>query len=204
MLKNQTITKYNTGLLIVDVQGKLFSRVERNGEILQVMLQMISAFKILQLPIVVTEQYPQGLGGTIPILKHFLDIDQKYWEKTTFSCMGDAELSRHILSLPTQNWIVMGIEAHVCILQTVKGLLAAGKDPIVLNDAVTSRSLYDFSTAIAEIRDLGVRVTSAETILFELMGDSKVPEFKAISQLIKEQEQASSGGCCGGQTSCCG
>lgn len=203
MLKNQTLTKENTGLIIVDVQEKLFNRVERCNEVLHVMLQVIKSFKIMRMPIVVTEQYPKGLGHTIPVLKHFLDSKQKILEKTTFSCVGSDEISQHILSLPVQNWVLIGIEAHVCVLQTAKGLLAAGKNPVVLNDAVTSRSIYDFATAIAELRDLGVRVTSAETVIFELLGDSMVPEFKAVSQLIKESSPASSGGgCC--QSSCGG
>lgn len=194
MIKNQTLTKSNTGLILVDVQEKLFPKVERGPEVLQVMRQVIKGFQIMQLPIIVSEQYPEGLGSTIAFLKSVLDEDQKYLKKTTFSCFGNDEIRRHILSSPIQNWVVIGIEAHVCILQTVKGLLSAGKDPVVLNDAITSRSLYDFATAIAEMRDLGVRVSSAETILFELLSDSKTSEFKAISQLIKEN--SSGGGCC--------
>lgn len=187
--------KSTTGLLVVDVQEKLFPKVECNADVLQVMTRVIKAFQIMQLPIIVSEQYPQGLGTTIAPLKNVLDDNQKYWKKTTFSCFGDNELRRHMLAMPCQNWVVMGIEAHVCILQTVKGLLASGKEPIVLNDAIASRSVYDFATAIAEMRDLGVRVTSSETVLFELLGDSKSSEFKAISQLIKEGDSVVNG-CC--------
>jgi len=199
MAKVQFLQREKTGLLIVDVQEKLFERVERSAEVLEVILQVIKGFKTLHLPIVVTEQYPQGLGSTVPLIKSYLDKGQKFWSKTTFSCVSDKSVKEYISSLPVQQWVVVGIEAHVCVLQTVKELLLIGKDPVVLNDAITSRSIYDFSTAIAEMRDLGVRVTSAETILFELVRDSKAPEFKAISQIVKEGIPVS--GCC--RPSCC-
>lgn len=86
---------------------------------------------------------------------------------------------------PTDQWVLIGIEAHVCVLQTAKDLIAEGKQVVVLNDAIGSRSIYDFSTAIAEMRDCGVRITSTETILFELLRNSQAAEFKAMSQLIK-------------------
>lgn len=192
MTKNSSLSKGDTGLLVVDVQEKLFGHIERANDVLSAMLQTIKGFQILRLPIVVTEQYPQGLGHTVPAMKTFLGEGQRYLTKTTFSCMGDDEIRRYILSQPVQQWVIVGIEAHVCVLQTAKGLLSAGKDPVVLNDAISSRSLYDFSTAIAELRDLGIRVSSAETVLFELVRDSKAQEFKAISQLIKEGTP----GCC--------
>lgn len=84
-----------------------------------------------------------------------------------------------------REWIVVGIEAHVCILQTARDLQVAGNRVVVLNDAISSRSIYDYSTAIAEMRDEGIRISSVETLLFELMQDSKCPEFKQVSQLIK-------------------
>lgn len=192
-MKNFFLDRKHTGLIVVDVQEKLFSKVERGAEVLEVMLQLIKSFQILQLPIVVTEQYPQGLGPTLPILKQSFCKEQKYLAKTSFSCVADPKIKDHLFSLPIQTWVVIGIEAHVCILQTVKDLLADGKDVVVINDAITSRSIFDFSTAIGEMRDMGVRVSSAETVLFELLRDSKVPEFKAVSQLIKE---GFNGGCC--------
>lgn len=185
MVQNFFLARENTALLIVDVQEKLFAHVERPCEILDTLQKVINGFQILNLPIVVSEQYPQGLGPTLGALKSCLGDKQQYLSKTTFSCMGDSHVRNQILGMPIQQWVVVGIEAHVCVLQTVKGLLEAGKQVAVLNDAITSRSIYDFSTAIAEMRDIGVRVTSAETVLFELLHDSKVSEFKAISQLVK-------------------
>lgn len=182
---NYKLKREETGLLIIDVQEKLISQVERPCEILYAIQQMIQCFKILQLPIYVTEQYPQGLGDTVVAIKSCLEPEQKYFNKTSFSCLGDPLIKQHLLASSTKQWILVGMEAHVCVLQTAKDFLAEGEQVIILNDAITSRSFYNFSTAIAELRDCGARISSVETVLFELLHDSQAAEFKQISQLIK-------------------
>lgn len=177
--------KSQTGLLIVDMQEKVFSSASHAAELLAAMLKLIQGLQILQIPMVISEQYPQGLGETIWPIKNLLGVNYKPLIKTTFSCLDDHCFSAHIQSLSVQQWIVVGIEAHICVLQTAKGLKRLGKQVVVLNDAISSRSIFDFSTAIAEMRDEGIRISSVETILFEILKDSRAPEFKAISQLIK-------------------
>jgi nicotinamidase-related amidase len=179
------LNRQRTGLLIVDVQEKLFPLVERTCEVMEKLKLVIEGFQILKLPIVVTEQYPKGLGNTVGTLKAWLGDDQVYLSKTTFSCTGSEEIKKHLLEMPVDDWVVVGIEAHVCVLQTVKDLLLEHKRVVVLNDCISSRSIFDFSTAIAEMRDCGARISSVETVLFELLGDSKAAEFKQLSQLIK-------------------
>lgn len=179
------LTTKDTALLVVDVQEKLVKLVDRSTDVLHNIQKVIKGFQILRIPIVVTEQYPEGLGSTVPAIKSFLGEEQEYLSKTTFSCLGSPAIKHSMLAMGISNWVVIGIEAHVCILQTSKDLLAAGKNVVILNDAITSRSIFDYSTAIAELRDMGARITSSETVLFELLEDSKKPEFKAISQLIK-------------------
>jgi len=179
------LNRKRTGLLVVDVQEKLFPLVERTCEVMDGLKLVIEGFQVMHLPIVVTEQYPKGLGHTVGTLKAWLGDDQVYLSKTTFSCAGDEELKSKLLSMPVDDWVVVGIEAHVCVLQTVKDLLLSGKRVVVLNDCISSRSIFNFSTAIAEMRDYGARISSVETVLFELLGDSLAAEFKQISQLIK-------------------
>jgi nicotinamidase-related amidase len=179
------LSRTNTALLVIDVQEKLFPLVERSDEILYKLRQAVQGFQILGLPIYVTEQYPQGLGEVVPDLKCSLGPTQVYFSKTTFSCLADEKIKGVLVSQPVNQWVVSGIEAHVCVLQTVKELLKTGHEVVVLNDAISSRSIYDYSTAIAEMRDYGARISSTETVLFELVHDSKAPEFKQISQLIK-------------------
>lgn len=173
------------GLLVVDVQEKLIQLEDRSAEVLQVIQKVIKGFQILRLPIVVTEQYPQGLGATVAGIKSLLGEEQRYFAKTTFSCLEDPSVRNELNAAGLSQWVIIGIEAHVCVLQTARDLVSMGLEVAVLNDAITSRSVYDFSTAIAEMRDYGIRISSFETILFELLGDSTAPEFKKISQLIK-------------------
>lgn len=180
-----TLQRDRSALLVIDVQDRLFSEVERSCEILLSMQKVIQGFQILHLPIFVTEQYPKGLGSTIATLKACLKDDQEYMSKTTFSCIDEPFIKQKLLNKGINQWVLIGLEAHVCVLQTAKALLAANQEVVVLNDAISSRSIYDFSTAIAELRDCGIRVSSVETVLFELIRDSKAPEFKEMSQLIK-------------------
>ena len=180
-----TLQASQTVLLIVDMQEKIFATVDRGPDILHTMCKLIKGFQILNLPILISEQYPEGLGQTLEPLQTILGDLYHPWVKSTFSCLDNSDFFNCVISLPYTQWIVVGIEAHICVLQTVKGLLKAGKQVAVLNDAITSRSIYDFSTAIAEMRDAGARVSCAETVLFELIKDSKHPQFKPISDLIK-------------------
>jgi nicotinamidase-related amidase len=176
-----------TILLIVDMQEKVFASIERGDDILRTMCKLVKGFQLLNVPILLSEQYPQGLGQTIDALRDLLGEAYHPMVKSTFSCLDDSDFFNCVMSLPYLQWVVVGIEAHICVLQTVKGLLNIGKQVTVLNDAMSSRSIYDFSTAIAEMRDAGARVSCSETVLFELLKDSKNPQFKSISDLIKIQ-----------------
>lgn len=195
-----SLEKEKTGLLLVDVQEKLFPKVENSYEVLCKMSQVIRGFQILGCPIVVTEQYPEGLGTLILPLKQLLSSNEDkvspFFSKTTFSCLKDPKISQHVLESDIDCWVLIGIEAHVCILQTAKDLLLAEKNVVVLNDAISARSIFDYSSAIAEMRDYGVRISTVETVLFELLGHSKTPEFKEISQLIRCSQDKSSSCCC--------
>lgn len=184
-MRNFVLDRTKTGLLIVDVQEKLFKLVDRPCEVMTMLQKLIQGCKILNVPIVLSEQYPKGLGGTVAGIKNILKEDYTYIEKTSFSCLGASPNKETILKIPVEQWVIAGIEAHVCIFQTARDLIHAGKQVVVVNDAISSRSVFDFSTAIAELRDCGARISSTETVLFELLRDSKAPEFKAMSELIK-------------------
>lgn len=185
-MHNFTLDRTQTGLLIIDVQERLFPYVDHSCEVFKKIHQMIEGFNILNIPIWVSEQYPEGLGSTLEGFKAILKPNATYLRKTSFSCLKDEALHKILLSSKIDQWVLVGIEAHVCVLQTAKDLIKMGKQVAVINDAISSRSIYDFSTAIAEMRDIGVRVTSTETVLFELLQNSQAPEFKSISSLIKQ------------------
>ena len=134
MVQNFSLSRSRTGLLVIDVQENLFQYVDRSCEVMQQIQTVIRGFQILKLPIYATEQYPQGLGPTVAGLKACLGPSQKYISKTTFSCLGDAAFHKSITALPQDQWVLVGIEAHVCVLQTAKDLLAAGKQVAVVNE----------------------------------------------------------------------
>ena len=171
--------------LLVDVQEKLFPHVDHACDMLERQLLLISGLKLLEVPMLVTEQYPKGLGPTIKPLQDVLGEKTYYPSKTTFSAAADEGIKAQINAQGRSQYIVAGIEAHVCVLQTVRDLIKLGKEVVVVNDAISSRSIYDFSSGIAEMRDMGARISSTETVLFELFHDAKHPQFKALSALIK-------------------
>lgn len=185
-MKNNNLEKSTTGLLLIDIQDRLFPYIERSSEMMHAIKTIIDGFKILNLPIYVSEQVPEKMGKTLLELRHILPEETYcYFSKTTFSCLGNSHFRKIIDEGIIKQWVLIGIETHVCVLQTARDLIRLNHDVIVLNDATSSRSIYDYSTAIAEIRDCGARVSSVETVLFELLSDSSVPEFKQISRLIK-------------------
>lgn len=173
-----------TALLVVDVQEKLFPHVERSCEMMHALQKLVRGFQICGRPIFVTEQYPQGLGETLGGLKDLLG-DLPRFAKTTFSCVAEPKVKKAIENIPVTTWVIAGLEAHVCVLQSAVQLMAMGKEVVVVNDAISSRSIYDYSTAIAELRDFGARISSVETVLFELVRDAKNPAFKELSKLIR-------------------
>lgn len=183
-MKNRLV-KENAGLLIVDFQERLLAHVERSCELLVAIEKVVRGCQYMGIPIIATEQYPEKMGPTAPTIQKLLDPDTDYLPKTTFSCVADSEIKRAIEKTAVNQWVVVGIEAHVCVFQTARDLKEAGYGVVVLNDAISSRSIFDYSTAIAEMRDEGIRISSVETVLFELLHDSKTSEFKQVSQLIK-------------------
>lgn len=185
MGSSRKLDRKATGLMIVDVQERLFPHIKQGKVAVKGMKLMIEAAKILGVPILVTEQYPQGLGPTVKPLKKCLPDDQIYLSKTAFSVMDDTDIRERLLATPVKQWMVIGIEAHVCVLQSALDLAAGGFEPVVIRDAIGSRAPSDHESALDELRANDIRVTSAETVIFELLSNSKDDDFKAISQLLQ-------------------
>lgn len=185
MRQGKRLNRREAAVLVVDLQEKLYPLVDHPCEILDKSLKLIRGCMLLGLPVIISEQYPKGLGSTIEAIRSLVGQKATYFSKTTFSCLENAALAQAIREKDRSQWILLGIEAHVCIFQTARSLLAENKEVIIANDAISSRSIYDFSSAVAELRDLGARIASTETILFDLMGDSAQPEFKELIELIK-------------------
>lgn len=176
------LERENAALLVIDVQQKLFPLMQQSCEMMHALQKLVKGFQICGRPILTSEQYPKGIGETVGSL---LELVGQRHSKTTFSCAADPSFRKLIENTNATQWVLGGLEAHVCVLQTACQLLEMGKEVIVANDAISSRSIYTYSTAIADMRDFGVRIASSESILFELVRDSQAAEFKQISKLVK-------------------
>lgn len=184
-MRDLFLTPGSTGLIAIDIQDKLLAHIERPCEVMDALKNAVKGFSSLNMPLLVTEQVPEKLGSTTQTLAALLPKETPIFSKSSFSCLGNPYFKEMILSLPVKNWVLCGLESHICVLQTAKALIGLGKGVVVLNDAISSRSIFDYSTAIAEMRDMGVRISSVETILFELIGDAEAAKFKVISEIVK-------------------
>jgi nicotinamidase-related amidase len=173
----------DTGLLVIDVQGKLIGLVDGHRQIVWNIRRLIDAAKPLGLPVLATEQYPQGLGPTTVELSKLLDPP---FDKTAFSCGDCAGLVGALQASGRQKWLICGIEAHVCVQQTVLDLLSEGYRIYVAADAIGSRHKIDYEFALRRMESSGATLTTVESAIFEWCQDSKSPHFKALSQLIRE------------------
>lgn len=172
-------------LIVIDVQVKLANAMPaaamqmatKNGSILT------QAAALLNIPHVLTEQYPQGLGETVPEIKQHL-ANSKAIIKTAFSACGEPKFNQQ-LQRENSQIILVGMEAHICVLQTALDLLQAGKTVFVVEDAILSRNPANKANAINRLQQAGCIITNTESVLFEWLGNANQPAFKAISALIK-------------------
>lgn len=170
--------------LVIDIQERLFPHIYASKLFLENTKRLIEGLKILEIPLIVTEQYPKGLGPTIPeIISLFSPF--KSLEKNSFSCYDNEIVRGSLLSTGRKFIIVCGIETHVCVLQTAIDLLENNLIPVVIADCVSSRKIDDKQIALERLRHEGAIVSSYESILFELCRYSGTEQFKAISKLVK-------------------
>lgn len=172
-------------LVVVDIQAKL-SLAMAQAEMQQVTKQaetLLQAASMLAIPTVVTEQYPQGLGATLPNLQS-LAPQAAYIEKTAFSACGEPKFVQK-LHRDLSQIVLMGMEAHICVLQTALDLTALGKQVFVVEDAIISRANSNKVNAIARMRDAGSIITNTESVIFECLGGAQHEAFKALSKLIR-------------------
>jgi nicotinamidase-related amidase len=177
------MSRGETALLVVDVQEKLVPKIAQNQRFVWNVRRLIDGAKILGLPVIGTEQYPKGLGPTVAELAERLGPVPS---KLTFSCGGCPDLFDALRAQGIHKILVCGIEAHVCVAQTVFDLLADGWRVYVAVDAVGSRFETDYRTAIARMDSAGATLTTVEAALFEWCEAAGTPEFKEISQLARE------------------
>ena len=177
------INRNKTAFVLIDIQEKFIPVIKDMERVISNANVLVKASEILEVPLIVTEQYPKGLGKTSNEIS--LPLNQHLIEKTEFSCFGNKEFVEKIKELGVDSIILFGIEAHVCILQTALDALKNGLDVHVIADAISSRTLENKSIAIERMRQSGIFIISTEMLLFQLLGKAGTEEFKLISGLIK-------------------
>lgn len=173
-----------TALLIIDIQERILPVINNHQMVVNNTLKLIKGFKVLNLPIYYTEQYPKGLGPTSKAIADEL-IDIQPFQKMSFSCSGAGDLFKEFHSKNLSQIVVCGIESHVCVQQTVLDLIENGIQVNLAADAVSSRKEIDYKTALDRMRNHGTEVTTTESILFELLNVCGTPEFKTVSKIVK-------------------
>ncbi len=174
----------SSSLLIVDVQEKLFKKISEFEELEKFILDAIQICSKLEIPIILSEQYPKGLGKTIPsIINELKSYPIKTLEKTTFSCFSSNSNLNNFIE--TKQIILVGIETHICILQTALDLKELGYNVYIVKEGVGSRSKNDKELAINRLMQANVQIISFEMMLFELVKDSNNIHFKELSKLVK-------------------
>ena len=172
-------------LLVVDVQERLWPHISNKDQVRDRCRILMEGARLLNVPFVVSEQYPKGLGPTLAELRECRTAETPLCTKNEFGCFANEALAAEIEKPGRRQLVVCGIEAHVCVLQTVLSALDRGFKVGVPADAVGSREEGNRQLALLRMRDAGAVALSSEMILFEWMGTARHPAFKAVSQLIK-------------------
>jgi nicotinamidase-related amidase len=176
----------DTGLLVIDVQEKLMARIPRADDLTGNIAFLIDAARLLKMPVTATEQYPRGLGPTVPeLLKRLPERS----DKVAFSCCAVDRVMEGFRSAARPKLVLAGIEAHVCVLQTALDLLAQDYRVYVPADAVGSRYPLDHEFALRRLEHAGAVVTTSEAAVFEWVGGAGHPQFKQISALVQNRMQ---------------
>ena len=168
-------------LLMVDVQEKLVGAVHKHQRLLDNCAWLMQVATVVDVPMLVSEQYPQGLGSTVAPLRA-LAPDNTFMSKMHFSCGADDDCMARIEQMDRKQFVIAGIEAHVCVLQTAINLREASKEVFLVADAVSSRHPRDAQLAIERMREAGIQIVTKEMVLFEWAYQSGTAQFKELSK----------------------
>ena len=173
-------------LVVVDIQERLFNAMdaERRDDMVANVKILVSAAHRLGVPVLVTEQYPRGLGRTLPELRALLG-DGPHFEKTAFSCTEADGFLDQLRALGAERVILTGIEAHVCVLLTALDLLGRGVGVSIVADAVCSRRPANLDIGLEQARQAGAVITATETVVFQLLGSADSDAFRELSKLLR-------------------
>ncbi len=172
-----------SSLLVVDVQERLLPAMASPDNILPPIQLLLRAAATLEVPILVSEQYPKGLGPTVSPIRDLVS-QNRIAEKIEFSCAANPGLRSRLLDFGRDQLVLCGIEAHVCVLQTALGFIGE-RQVFVVADAIDSRQRESRSLALRRMERAGVELVTAEMVVFEWLGRAGTPKFKELSALLK-------------------
>ncbi len=178
----QRLDTRRSALWVIDLQEKLCPAIRSADNVIRQTLRLLEAASLLGVPAAATVQYPAGLGPLVPSLREHFPSPE---EKRAFSASVCRQSLDRWLGEGRDQIVIVGMETHVCVLQTVLDLIAEGLRPFVVAEAVAARNGRDHEIAMERMRDGGATILTAESVLFEWLETSDRPEFKAISRLVK-------------------
>jgi len=181
--KNQTI---GVGIILIDAQESLLSGIDNKDDLVDALLLLIQSIKILKLPLIVTEQVPEKLGGTAEIICAHLN-DNKLISKSAFSIFGSDECTNHLKELSINHLILTGIETSICVYLSAIDALKAGYEVTILSDCVGSRRTGDETVVLTKLESCGCHVIPLETFLYGFLGTAEHPDFRLISKLVRDR-----------------
>ena len=179
------LSKGNTGLIVVDVQGKLATLMHESDALIENITKLVKGAKALDLPILWLEQNPEKLGPTAEPIREVLESTHLPITKYTFDGCKEATFKVAVENAEVDTWLVCGIESHICVYQTAVSLRQSGYRVELVTDCVSSRTAANKALALAKLTANGVVLTGLEMCLYEMVEDCRVPEFKEILALIK-------------------
>lgn len=195
MRKPELLDAQRSVVLVVDLQGKLMQMVHRPRLVVDSTIRLLKLAGLFEVPVILTEQYPRGLGPTHPQVRSVFDAlstEKRFLEKVAFGCCGDAGFNAALAEVRSEvapedlQVVVAGIEAHVCIVQTVMELLTANNSVHICWECISGRGEEYRRHALERMAQAGAVITNHESVGFEWARDKDHPQFKAMSNLFKE------------------
>lgn len=184
-----TINRENTIGLVIDLQEKILPIIQNKESVLKNSITLLKGLKTLGIPILITQQNTKNLGPTVPSVAEVFD-KFSFTDKLSFSCWGEPSFQKELTASGKKNVIIMGIEAHVCVLQTVLDLAANGFQPVVVDDCIGSSTLNDKQISLWRMKDNGAIITTWESIIMEICKAAGSDEFRALLKIVKEGKNA--------------
>ncbi|EGR2184020.1 hydrolase [Vibrio parahaemolyticus] len=181
----EMLSKGNTGLIVVDVQGKLATLMHESDALIENITKLVKGAKALDVPILWLEQNPERLGPTAEPIREVLESTHLPITKYTFDGCKEATFNVAVENAKVDTWLVCGIESHICVYQTAVSLRQSGYRVELVTDCVSSRTAANKALALAKLTANGVVLTGLEMCLYEMVEDCRAPEFKEILALIK-------------------